>query len=271
VVCRTIRPCEEISDAEDAEEAIEMDEEPEEARVPKVLKSPLQPTAREVDERNLTHLPFRDWCPHCIMGKAGNIPRKKQKDRERLVPHIHVDYGFLGTEEDEEKMIIQVARSEESRALLVHAVPRKGLAHVHGAEQLIRDIEELGYKKVILKADNEPATHALREEVQKQREDETLLENSPVGESQSNGVAERAVQAAGEHIRVVKLALENKVGIRSPAVRPIMSWIAKHAADVISKVHFGKMARRATKSSKARSTLEAWWSLARRSSSDEAS
>jgi hypothetical protein len=87
----------------DAEEAIEMDEEPEEARVPKVLKSPLQPTAREVDERNLTHLPFRDWYSHCIVGKARNILRKKQKDREHSVPHIHVDYGFLGTEEDEEK------------------------------------------------------------------------------------------------------------------------------------------------------------------------
>ena len=168
---------------EDAEEAIEMDEDPEEARVPKVLKSPFQPTAREVAERNLTHLPFRNWCPHCIMGKARNIPHKKQKDKEHLVPHIHVDYGFLGTEEDEEKMIIQVARDEESRALLARAVPRKGLAHVHGAEQLIRDIEELGYKKVILKADNEPAMHALQEEVKKRRQDETLLENSPVGES----------------------------------------------------------------------------------------
>jgi hypothetical protein len=145
-------------------------------------------------------------------------------------------WGLRG---DEEKMIIQVSRDEESRALLAHAVPRKGFAHVHGAEQLIRDIEELGCKKVILKADNEPATHALQEEVKKQRQDETLLENSPVGESQSNGVAERAVQAAGEHIRVVKLALESKVGIRFPAVRPIMSWIAKHAADMMNKFHVG--------------------------------
>jgi hypothetical protein len=173
------------------------------------------------------------------MGKARNIPRKKQKDREHLVPHIHVDYGFLGIEEDEEKMIIQVARDEESRALLVHAVPRKGLAHVHGAEQLIRDIEELGSKKVILKADNEPATHTLQEERKKQRQEETLLENSPVGESQSNGTAERAAQAAGEHIRVVKLALESKVGIRFPAIRPIVSWIAKRAADMINKFHVG--------------------------------
>jgi hypothetical protein len=230
-VYRTIRPCEELNDVEHAEEAIEMDEESEEARVPKVLKSPLQPTAREVAEHNLTHLPSRDWCPQCITGKARNIPHKKLKDKEHLVPRIHVDYGFLGTEEDEEKMIIQVARDEESRSLLVRAVPRKGLAHVHGAEQLIRDIGELGYKKVILKADNEPATHALREEIKKQRREETLLENSPVGESESNGVAERAVQAAGEHIRVVKLALESKLGIRFPAVRPIVSWITRGRYD----------------------------------------
>jgi hypothetical protein len=29
------------------------------------------------------------------------------------------------------------------------------------------------------------------------------------------------------------------VGIRFPAVRPIVSWIAKHAADMISKFHVG--------------------------------
>jgi hypothetical protein len=70
---------------------IEMGEDPEEARAPKVLESPFQPTAQEVAEHNLTHLPFRNWCPHCIMGEARNVSHKKQKDKEHLVLHIHVD------------------------------------------------------------------------------------------------------------------------------------------------------------------------------------
>jgi hypothetical protein len=170
---------------EDDEDVIEMSEEVDEARVPRAMESPLQPTTREIAERDLTHLPFRDWCTQRIMGKARNIPHRRQRDKEHSVPHNHADYGFLGIEEDVEKMIVQVARDEESRALLVRAVPREGLARARGAEQLTHDIEVLGCKKVILEADNEPATHALQEEVKKQRQDETLLENSPVGESQS--------------------------------------------------------------------------------------
>jgi hypothetical protein len=126
--CETIRPSgewEELNDLEDDEDVIEMSEVVDEARVPRAMKSPLQPTSREIVEHDLTHLPFSDWCTQCIMGKARNIPHRRQRDKEHLVLHIHVDYGFLGIEEDVEKMIVQVARDEESRALLVRAVPRE--------------------------------------------------------------------------------------------------------------------------------------------------
>ena len=38
------------------------------------------------------------------------------------------------------------------------------------------------------------------------REKITILENSPVGDSQANGAAERAVQAVGEQVRVLRLS-----------------------------------------------------------------
>ena len=44
----------------------EEDENPEEATRPKLTKVPRQPTQEEVDEHMATHLPFRDWCPHCV-------------------------------------------------------------------------------------------------------------------------------------------------------------------------------------------------------------
>ena len=60
-------------------------------------------------------------------------------------------YGFFGNEDDGEKVILQVARDEESRALFVHAVPRKGMTHEHGAKEIIKDITKIGYKKVVIK------------------------------------------------------------------------------------------------------------------------
>eukprot|EP00971_Amphidinium_carterae_P106648 2112668-Amphidinium_carterae.1 len=41
-----------------------------EAQAPRTYKSPVLPTQQEIDERNVTHLPYRDWCKHCVQGKS---------------------------------------------------------------------------------------------------------------------------------------------------------------------------------------------------------
>jgi hypothetical protein len=205
----------------------------------KFLRCPKLPSQKEVDEHNVTHWPYRNWCPICIKARARNVPHNKQTDREHQVPHIHIDYGFFGNDDDEEKVILQVARDEESRALFVHAVPRKGMTHEHGAREICKDITKIGYKKIVIKGDNEPAIHSLQEEIRSKREDDTVIENSPVGQSQSNGVAERAVQAAGEQLRTIKLALENRLNVGLPATHPVVAWMANHGADILNKLAVG--------------------------------
>ena len=49
---------------------------------------------------------------------------------------------------------------------------------------------------------------SLQEEVKKRRSAETLLENSPAGDSRANGIAERAVQSVAEQVRVLRAGLE---------------------------------------------------------------
>ena len=51
---------------------------------------------------------------------------------------------------------------------------------------------------------------AFLKEVADLREAPTVIEHAPVGDSQANGAAERAVRSAEEIIRVNKLALEKK-------------------------------------------------------------
>ena len=103
--------------------------------------------------------------------------------------------------------------------VFARAVPKKGFTHEHGAAEMVKDIKKLGYSEMILKCDGEPALKSVQEEVKRRRSEQTILENSPVGDSRSNGVAERAVQAIGEHVRVLRRGLEQRLGVKLMQLR----------------------------------------------------
>ena len=83
-------------------EAAEVGEEVEEARKPRIKRDPAQPTKAEKEEHDLLHIPYRSWCPACVMGKAVNNPHyRKEEDEERAarneeVPRIVMDYFSWG-------------------------------------------------------------------------------------------------------------------------------------------------------------------------------
>ena len=60
------------------------------------------------------------------------------------------------------------------------------------------------YSKVMVK----PAIVALQEAVRNSRQSDTILENSPKGDSQSNGAAENAVREAEGMIHTWKMSVE---------------------------------------------------------------
>ncbi len=41
------------------------------------MVSPQTPSQQEVDAHELTHLPFRNWCRHCMRGRGKDMPHKK--------------------------------------------------------------------------------------------------------------------------------------------------------------------------------------------------
>ena len=95
---KSVRPLElEVGgfEDEDFEEISCEEKESEEAKPPEVLRDPGAPTPREIEEHNVTHMPFRSWCPHCVAGKAPERPHKKQeRQSEKQIPEIVFDYGF---------------------------------------------------------------------------------------------------------------------------------------------------------------------------------
>ena len=69
----------------------------EEAQAPLAAKAPRFPRAKEIEEHNLTHCPFRSWCPRCVKGQAKDDAHRVMQDdlAESDVVRVSMDYCFL--------------------------------------------------------------------------------------------------------------------------------------------------------------------------------
>ena len=45
-------------------------------RGPRHVRDIRLPSQEEVDKHNLTHLPFRNWCPRCMKGRGKKAPHR---------------------------------------------------------------------------------------------------------------------------------------------------------------------------------------------------
>ena len=97
-----------------------------------------------------------------------------------------------------------VGRERVTGMTMASVVPVKGTSGQFAAMKVVEFIRACGAAEteIVLKTDQEPAIHALMEDVIKTRGERiTVLEQSPVGSSGSNGVAERGVQSVESLIR----------------------------------------------------------------------
>ena len=84
----------------------------------------------------------------------------------------------------------------------------KELDYEWTSQQMVVDIGRLGYPEVVIRSDQEPAVTAMVDRIKEIRDGqqkETILEWSPKYDSDANGQAEKAVQAAEGMARTLKL------------------------------------------------------------------
>ena len=99
--------------------------------------------------------------------------------------------------------------------------------------------------RAISKSDGQPSIVALQEVVKHVRQSDTILENSPKGDSQANGAAENAVREAEGMIRAWKVFVQDKLSIVIDNKHVLLPWLVSHAVETIiryKKVHDGKTA-----------------------------
>ena len=67
-------------------------------QLPRPLPSPKLPSQSEVEFHNLTHVPYRSWCPFCVAARRKNDAHRSQDGEDREVPLLCSDYCFLSEE-----------------------------------------------------------------------------------------------------------------------------------------------------------------------------
>ena len=108
-------------------------------------------------------------------------------------------------------------RDNRSKAVFAHTVPVKGADEGGFAvKAIIDDVIWLGYPRVVLKTDNEPAIlklllESLRD-LRVEGIDQIMHENSPEYDPQSNGNAEVGVKLVKGMIRTMRSGLGRELG-----------------------------------------------------------
>ncbi len=173
----------------------------EEGQQAKAIRAPHEPTQQEIEEHELTHIPFRDWCVHCCKGKSRRNPHrtnkaKAEEDEASAVTTVSMDYtyitekGKLGDRESKDgTKPIMVIYDRKTKTIMGHVASSKGASDDWLVKKIITDIEDMGYAgtKILLKNDQEPAILEVQQKIMAGRSAETVPKNSEVGESQSNG------------------------------------------------------------------------------------
>ena len=155
------------------------------------------------------------------------------------LPCFHADYMFLGEKDTEGTTPILTLKDDKQYSVFADVVPQKG-AHDFVTKQILEDIDTTGFTDIIFKTDNEPAIVAVRNEVKQNRSHKTVPENSIRGQSRSNGFIENANKFVAGKIRTLRSALHTNLNHVINRDHPIITWLVRYAATLISVYHIGK-------------------------------
>lgn len=211
-------------------------------RAVKKIGDPRMPSHAEVVEHELTHIPYRNWCPICVRCKGKDLDHRKAVGEEREISEYAFDYCFPG-DEFGYKLVVLAGREKITGMYFSVAVPTKGSIGRFAVDKVLDYMAELGDKtgRVIVKTDQEPAIKTFMKDLIEAREEGiTIVEESPVKSSGSNGRAERAVQTLEGQIRILLLSLESRLGCQVDAKEPIVTYMPEYAAYLLNRLEVGK-------------------------------
>ena len=152
-----------------------------------------------------------------------------------------VEREKLSATREEVDLTLLVVRDSKGKSLFGHVVPQKGVDQDNYAvDILLADLKWLGYQRISLRSDNEPAIlnllkHAASEARLQMVDLQQLTEEHPnVYDSSGNGEIEVAVKQLTGVLRTNKLDLERRLGMVVPQDHPVMTWLVECSAWMVT-------------------------------------
>ena len=171
------------------------------------------------------------------------VALRRRVERMRIPPErmesclkIGIDYGFFGRDREDVLPILCVkSRNSSTGCLGATVVDRKGASDC-ASSFLTPFIKSLGFKRILMRSDNERSLLSLIERATCNLTGvELVLMTSPEGDHQSSGLAEVGVREINAQTRILRSQLEQRLGSRIDEKDPLMSWIPRHAANCVSR------------------------------------
>ena len=215
--------------------------EQEKARLPHKV---VTPTQKEIDEHEASsHATYRSWCQDCVAGKGQANPHlASEEDPE--TPEAHFDYGYMGSRDTECAPMI-IGRETKMKNYCATMLLSKG-ANTYGVSYLVGWIRGLGYRRIVMRSDNEHSLLKLLDMVSQNLPGvEFVVKTSPEGDHAANGTAEAAVREIKNQVRTLRAELTRKYGRDIPETSALLSWLPRHAANAINRYRLGKDGRSA--------------------------
>ena len=169
------------------------------------------------------------------------MDHRKDSGKERGLSEYSFDYAFPGDEYGC-KMVTLVGRERATGTVMATAVPTKGTTGRFEVDKMEEMIEEVGDTNVamIVKTDQENAVrHVINKLVEAREDGRTIVEESPVQSSGSNGGVERCVQGVEGQMRVMLIALEERIGKVLSPNEPVVQFIPEYAAYLMNRLEVG--------------------------------
>ncbi len=173
-------------------------------------------------------------------------------EQERTISEDCFDYCFPG-DEFGYKLTVLAGQERLGGMKFATAVPTKGASGKFAGDKCSDFIEEVedANGRIIIKNDQEPSMQFVIEDLVEAREEgRSILEESPVKSSGSNGIVERGIQGIEGHIRAIFLALSERLNGKLDSRDRIVMFIPEYAAYLLNRLEIGHDGKTAYESSK---------------------
>jgi hypothetical protein len=216
-------------------------EEAQEARRAPGIPAPQQPTNQEKLEHELTHLPYRNWCPICVQSKGQQNNHPKQTTKQ---PVIQADVTYYKSLGEKHTTPILTAIDVETAMCMAAQIEDRANNMEYLSTCLQQFLIECGGTHAILN------NTVIQSVIQSNQEDFLIallkitattfggnlaVRQAPAYASQAQGSVERFHKTLMGQVRALKLQLETNYNIHLTSRHPIMPWRVKHAAYLLNR------------------------------------